>query len=366
MQAIYLGLMSGTSQDGVDVAAVEFGDRSVNLLASRVHPFDDALRGDLDALAQGGTVSLATIGRLDAQIGELFANAAQALLADNADLSGRIRAIGSHGHTAWHQPPVDDQQGFTIQLGDPNIIAARTGMTTVADFRRMDMAFGGQGAPLAPAFHQWLWATPGEIRVIANLGGIANITILNGEEEVTGFDTGPANTLLDRWAQLHLGQPYDGSGSWAQTGKLDEKLLQRLLSDPYFRKPPPKSTGREYFNLDRCVKQVGNATPADVARTLLELTVQSLGDAIRTYANNTDQIVLVGGGSHNDFLRQRLADYAQVEVVTSDPSGLPADWVEAAAFAWFAHARLAGSTANLPSVTGARQSAPLGGVYCPN
>ncbi|MEE8308246.1 MAG: anhydro-N-acetylmuramic acid kinase [Gammaproteobacteria bacterium] len=366
MQAIYLGLMSGTSQDGVDVAAVEFGERSVNLLATRAHPFDDALRGPLNELALGGSASLAAIGRLDAQLGELFARAALALLADNPELRSHIQAIGSHGHTAWHQPPVNNEHGFTIQLGDPNIIAARTGITTVADLRRMDMAFGGQGAPLAPAFHQWLWAAPQRTRVVANLGGIANITILNGEAEVSGFDTGPGNSLLDHWAQRHLGKPYDAAGSWAQTGALNDNLLGELMADAYFRQPPPKSTGREYFNLARYANQVDNIPPADVARTLLEVTVQSLGDAIRTYAHNADEIILVGGGSHNDFLRQRLADYAALNVTVSDLSGLPADWVEAAAFAWLARTRLAGGRANLPSVTGARQSTSLGGVYCPD
>ena len=366
MQAIYLGLMSGTSQDGVDVAAVEFGERSVNLLATQIHPFDDALRSQLDQLVRGSTASLATVGRLDAQLGELFANAALSLMADHADLSDHILAIGSHGHTAWHQPPIDRQLGFTIQLGDPNIIAARTGITTVADFRRMDMAFGGQGAPLTPAFHQWLWARAEQTRVIANLGGIANITILQGEADVTGFDTGPGNTLLDHWAQLHLGQAYDAGGNWARSGALNTGLLNSLMADAYFRQPPPKSTGREYFNLERCVQQTDEIAPADVARTLLEFTVRSLGDAIRTYAADTDEIILVGGGSHNDFLRQRLSDYTNVNVAASETKGLPADWVEAAAFAWLARSRLAGASANLPSVTGARQTAPLGGVYCPD
>ncbi len=367
MRAIYLGLMSGTSQDGVDVAAVQFGEHSANLLATHSHPLDAALRDRLNDLVGGSPASLATVGELDLRLGELFADAALALIAANPGLRSDILAVGSHGHTAWHQPPTTGQSGFTMQLGDPNIIAARTGFTTVADFRRMDMAFGGQGAPLVPAFHQWLWATPGQTRVIANLGGIANVTILHAEGTVTGFDTGPGNTLLDNWTQRHRHQAFDAGGSWARSGIQNAGLLRQLMKDPYLTLAPPKSTGREYFNLDRCVGEVGAIPPADVAHTLLEFTVRSLGDAVRAHAADAKEIILVGGGSHNDFLRQRLSDYTSLPITSSEPSsGLPADWVEAAAFAWLARTRLAGSGGNVPSVTGARQTAPLGGVYCPN
>lgn len=365
METIYVGLMSGTSQDGVDAVAVKFGDREATLLASHSHPFDAGLRQQLDELARGEAATLAAIGELDSRLGAMFSEAVLGLLKDNPELDHNIAAIGSHGHTAWHQPPTQSQAGFSIQLGDPNIIAARTGLTTVADFRRMDMAFGGQGAPLVPAFHQWLWAQPNQTQAIANIGGIANLTVLTGDDQAIGFDTGPGNTLLDSWVLQHLHRPYDAGGEWSRSGMLLDDLLDEWLADPYFQDSPPKSTGREYFNLERCMpNRAEHHAPADVARTLLELTARTLGDAVQQHANAATTLVLVGGGSHNDFLRERLTETAARPVTTSE--SLPADWVEAIAFAWLAQRRLAGLPGNLPSVTGAHQTTALGGVYSPN
>lgn len=365
MDTIYVGLMSGTSQDGVDAVAVEFGDREARLLACYSHPFDAELRQPLDELARGEAKSLAAIGELDRRLGNLFGDAVLALLKDNPNLNQNIAAIGSHGHTAWHQPPTESRPGFSMQLGDPNVIAARTGLTTVADFRRMDMAFGGHGAPLVPAFHQWLWAQPNQTQAIANIGGIANLTVLMGDDQAIGFDTGPGNTLLDNWAQQHLNLPYDNGGAWSRSGTLLADLLEGWLADPYFQDPPPKSTGREYFNLERCLPDCGaQHVPADIARTLLELTARSLGDAVQQYAGAATTLMLMGGGSHNEFLKERLAETAARPVTTSE--ALPADWVEAIAFAWLAQRRLEGLAGNLPSVTGAHQTTALGGVYSPN
>jgi anhydro-N-acetylmuramic acid kinase len=367
METIYVGLMSGTSQDGVDAVAVEFGDREAILLASHSRPFDAGLRQQLDELARGGAAELAAIGELDRRLGAMFSDAVLALLKDNPTLKPSIAAVGSHGHTAWHQPPTQSQPGFSMQLGDPNVIAARTGLTTVADFRRMDMAFGGHGAPLVPAFHQWLWAQPDKTQAIANIGGIANLTVLSGADQAIGFDTGPGNTLLDHWVQQHLRRPYDSGGAWSRSGTLLPDLLSEWLADPYFQASPPKSTGREYFNLERCLGiHAEQHTPADVARTLLELTARSLGDAVQQHAGDAESVVLVGGGSHNEFLRERLAETAARPVTTSESLQVPADWVEAMAFAWLAQRRLAGLPGNLPSVTGAHQSTVLGGVYSPN
>ena len=366
MATVFLGLMSGTSQDGVDAVAVEFGDRSVELLASYSHPFEADLRDSLDRLAGGEKATLAAIGELDQSLGRLFADAALGLLEAHPELKDAVVAVGSHGHTAWHHPPTESATGFSMQLGDPNVIAAATGLKTVADFRRMDMAYGGHGAPLVPAFHQWLWAKPGETRAIANIGGIANLTVLEDADHAIGFDTGPGNTLLDNWTKRHLGQPYDESGAWSRSGTLQPDLLNKLLADPYFQEVPPKSTGREYFNLQRCLgESAASDAPVDVARTLLELTAVTLGNAVRQHASKAPDLVLVGGGSHNEFLRERLRETAARPITTSEALNVPADWVEAMAFAWLAQQRLAGQPGNLPSVTGARQTATLGGVYCP-
>jgi anhydro-N-acetylmuramic acid kinase len=254
-----------------------------------------------------------------------------------------------------------------LQIGDPNVIAAATGITTVADFRRMDMALGGQGAPLVPAFHAWRFQHAHEQRAVVNIGGIANVTVLAPGEAVRGFDTGPGNTLLDLWVRAQRSQPFDDAGRWAASGQVNDRLLQACLADPFFAARPPKSTGREYFHrawLDRQLASVGAVSDADVQATLAELTAATIAAAIRSELEHCQDIIVCGGGAHNADLLRRLRRLATARVTTTEAHGFSPDWVEAAAFAWLARARLREIPGNVPSVTGARRPAVLGSVYC--
>lgn len=366
---ICIGLISGTSLDAVDAAACEFADDATwrRLIATRAHPYPGALRAELLALQRhpDTPITLRDLARLDAAIGDCFAEAAATLMRDLGLNGTEVVAIGSHGQTVFHDPL---SLHTTTQLGDPNRIAARTGVRTVADLRRADMAHGGHGAPLMPAFHHALFA--GEhTQVVANIGGIANITVLPGagRGHVFGFDTGPGNALLDDWVQHHLGSPYDRDGAWAASGTLDPALLQRGLADPYFGWPAPKSTGRDYFNLDwlnaRDADLAARAT-ADVQRTLLELTVESLASAIETHAPSAAGLLVCGGGARNRFLMERLtARLPRLRVSDTGAHGLDPDWVEAAGFAWLAQRTVLGLSGNLPAVTGAARPVVLGGIY---
>ena len=367
MSDIYVGVMSGTSGDGMDCAALKFSEREAQIVAKRVHAFPDALRDVLAQLTDNQAVPPKEYGRLDDALGDVIADGVEALLTEAGISNDQVAAIGSHGHTVFHQPPENSRRGFTLQFGNPNIIAARTTITTVADIRRMDMAFGGQGAPLAPAFHDWLWRDKNRCRIVVNLGGIANVTVLDRGTETRGFDTGPANTLIDRWTRRHQGTRFDDKGRWAAKGGLLSKHLSAWMSDPYFALPPPKSTGPEYFNIDWLERSSGDLgldqeDPEDVARTLVDLTAMTVHAAIASY--QPEEIVVCGGGAHNDFLMSRIAFHCSPsQVVSSAERGLHPDWVEAAAFAWFARQRLAGRPSNVPTVTGARQDTLLGAVY---
>ena len=275
-------------------------------------------------------------------------------------------AIGSHGQTLRHEPY--SEAPFTLQIGNPGIIAAGTGITTVADFRSADIALGGQGAPLAPAFHEWLLREPGALRAVVNIGGIANVTILPpGDGATTGFDTGPGNTLLDAWCREHRGQSFDESGAWAADGNVDQALLERLLGDPYFSAAPPKSTGFEYFNLGWLdAAGVDNIPPVDVQATLAALTARTIGDAIRDAASDRCEVFVCGGGVHNDELMRLLAEELPgCRVQSTGAAGLDPDWVEAVAFAWLAKRRLASETGSLASVTGANRDSILGVIHEP-
>jgi anhydro-N-acetylmuramic acid kinase len=279
-----------------------------------------------------------------------------------------VRAIGSHGQTVRHEP--DGDHPFSVQIGDPNVIAEITGITTIADFRRRDIAAGGQGAPLVPAFHAAVLRSSDEDRVALNIGGMANITVLPRDpaQAVTGFDTGPGNVLMDAWAARHLGTPLDSEGRWAGSAPRDEALLAVLLSDEYFQRQPPKSTGREHFNmtwLEARLAQLGTAPePAQVQASLAALTALSCAAAIQRYAPRTQQVLVCGGGVHNVTLLQQLTDALPgVRVASTQTQGLDPDWVEALAFAWLAQQTLAGKPGNLPSVTGARAPVVLGGIY---
>lgn len=364
--AYFLGLISGTSSDGVDAVLMEFLP-APRLLSSHFLAYPDTLRAELLEFAAGYYRGDAVdqLGRLDHALGELFAQTALGLLKQTGLSATAIRAIGSHGQTVRHRPGGSDP--FTLQIADPNVIAARTGITTVADFRRRDLALGGEGAPLVPAFHRAVFADRGETRAVVNIGGIANLTLLPARDgAVSGFDTGPGNLLMDLWSREHLQAPHDESGAFAASGKASAALLADLLGDAYFRRAPPKSTGHEHFN--RTWLQRGLARhplpAADVMATLCELTARTVADGVSGCTPRVAQVLLCGGGTHNLTLVKRLsALLPDCKLDTTADCGVPPDWVEAAAFAWLARETLAGRPGNLPAVTGARAPSVLGGVY---
>jgi anhydro-N-acetylmuramic acid kinase len=360
-------MISGTSVDGIDAALVAFADHSVDVVATHSHAYPGSLKSRLmAAIRDPALTTVDEIGALDTLVGRAFRDAALALIDTSGRRASDVSAIGSHGQTLRHRP--DDSPPFTLQVGDPATIATGTGITTVADFRRQDLALGGQGAPLVPPFHDWLFGGDEASTVIANIGGIANITILRGNgRPVSGFDSGPGNTLMDAWIHHHRGESFDRSGGWAATGSVDTALLQRLLDDDYFSRPPPKSTGFEHFNLDWLgASGIDGLDPADVQATLLELTARTLSSAVQQAAPACQTLALCGGGVHNFALVQRIEALLPALSVTSTASrGLHPDWVEAAAFAWLARERLAGRTGNVPAVTGARRQSVLGGIYQP-
>ena len=363
---LYLGLISGTSADGIDVALVDCAEERVRLLKGITISLAPTLRQQVLALSQGdGSFDIDQYGRLDVQLGEAFAAASLALLGAAGVAPEEIRAIGSHGQTVRHRPL--GAHPFTLQLGDASIIAERTGIPTVADFRRADVAAGGQGAPLLPILHARLIATPDEPCAVLNLGGIANLTVLGDANGIRGFDSGPANALLDAWCQLHTGQPVDRGGALAAQGRLDRDLLNALLRDPYFAAPPPKSTGREYFHLRWLDSHLRgrDIAVADVQATLLALTVQSVVHALAEHAPSTRRLWVCGGGVHNVHLMQSLKKALPFPVHSTADFGIDPDFIEATAFAWLARARLRGIPGNVPSVTGARGSRVLGAIHSP-
>jgi anhydro-N-acetylmuramic acid kinase len=367
--ATYVGLMSGTSMDGIDAVLVEFGDHRCEIRATLSAQYPDELRAALINAAQTpAECAVDVVGKLDHWTGECFRDAALALLKQCDVSPADVAAIGSHGQTLRHQPHA--ARPFTLQIGDPNIIATGTGITTVADFRRADVALGGEGAPLTPGFHQWLFADADANRAILNIGGIANVTLLLASSQtVTGFDTGPGNTLLDGQARKNLQMPYDENGTWAAEGTVSEELLEVLLSDKYFGLPPPKSTGFEYFNahwLKSKVSALGKAAPeaVDIQATLAELSARTIATAILENAPEVNEVLVCGGGLHNKDLVTRLKTcLAGSSVESTETYGLHPDWVEAAAFAWLARRRLEGQPGNLPEVTGASRPAVLGALY---
>lgn len=361
----FIGLMSGTSMDGVDAALLEWAEERPRLVAALTHPYPNGLPATLRSL--GADSPLKAVARADAQVAGAFADAVRRLLRELRLEARAVRAIGSHGQTIWHDP--ESAPAASVQIGDPNRIAAATGITVVADFRRRDVAAGGQGAPLAPAFHRALLGDPERASAVINLGGIANITLLGrGGNTVAGFDTGPASTLLDAWyRQQHAGGSFDDGGRWARRGRVDEALLRRLLDDPFFARQPPKSTGPERFNLDWLTARLAGTDaprPQDVQATLVELTAVSVANAILATAPDTAIVRVCGGGVHNDLLMERLqARLSPRAVATTTAAGIDPDFVEAAGFAWLARETLAGRPGNVPAVTGAAKAVVLGGIY---
>ena len=366
---LYIGLMSGTSMDGIDAALVSFGDHECDVLTTVKHDYPAELRDQLiTASRQPANCTVDRIGQLDRWIGECFRDAAASLISSSNYGPEAIAAIGSHGQTLRHQPR--GSRPFTMQIGDPNVIALGTGIRTVADFRRRDVADGGEGAPLAPAFHRWLFANKLKNRAVLNIGGIANVTMLMADtDSVIGFDTGPGNSLLDGWIRTNRDLPFDANGRWAAEGTVNEALLALMLDDPYFEQSPPKSTGFEYFNggwVRARIAALGKTqvSTADVQATLAELSARTIATSIIRYAPDVADVLVCGGGVHNTDLMQRLRSYLSgIEVQSTDVFGLHPDWIEAAAFAWLAKRCLEGKPGNIPEVTGARGAQVLGAVY---
>ena len=362
MPELYLGLISGTSLDGIDTAIVEFSAMPV-VRFGRTYPLPAELRARvLDVISDGGDANVDAIGRLDHAFGIAFADAAVHALRDSGVARSEITAIGLHGQTLWHAP--EGPHAFTWQIADPNIVSARTGCPVVADFRRKDMACSGQGAPLASGYHREIFRDLSPVAII-NLGGIANVTIIR-DDDVTGFDTGPANGLMDAWILAHGdGSSYDKDGLFAASGMVDEALLGRLLKDTYFAMATPKSTGKEYFNLAWVERQLaGEEAPEDVQATLCELTARTVADEVnRAGVKNA---VVVGGGAHNRELLRRLEDnIREATMRISDAHGHDPDFIEAACFAWLAMRRMAELPGNVPGVTGANHETILGAIYLP-
>jgi len=365
---LYIGLMSGTSLDGIDAALVRFNKEQVTVLESICLPLSSNLKDEIKSLINPTTNEINRLMALDVQLGKNFAEAAQKLITKAKIKKQDIVAIGSHGQTIRHLP----EYATTLQIADPNIIAEVTGITTIADFRRRDMAAGGQGAPLVPAFHQQIFRDTKKNRVILNLGGIANITLLPADKNkaATGFDTGTANTLMNQWVQQHQNKSFDESGKWAASGKINEDFLNELLNDDYFKLTPPKSTGTEYFNPAWLTKKL-SAFPflaaEDVQASLASFTATTIKDAINQYAlgeDGAEEIIVCGGGVHNDFLLQQLKTFLpNIEINSSEKYGVDPDYIEATAFAWLAKQTMEHKVGNLPEVTGASCSVILGGVY---
>ncbi|MEI8363563.1 MAG: anhydro-N-acetylmuramic acid kinase [Betaproteobacteria bacterium] len=365
---LFIGLMSGTSLDGVDVALVTFNEGqsnevpAPNVLATHLLAYPQTLRSQILALQHPTENELEVTALTGNMLAILYADAVHQLLANMQISPDKITAIGCHGQTIRHRPEMQ----FTLQIGNAALLAELTNITVVADFRSRDIAAAGQGAPLVPAFHQAIFANQLESRAIINIGGIANITYLSKNNSVIGFDSGPGNMLLDAWIKQHMGLDFDADGAWASTGKVIAPLLSAMLAEPYFASPPPKSTGRDLFNDAWLTKKLSgeNYQPQDVARTLLELTAQSIYNALLVDCGEVDSAYLCGGGARNTLLKIRLqAMLAPTKLDITDALGIGADWVEAIAFAWLAKQCIQQKTANLPQVTGAKGARILGAIY---
>lgn len=362
--------MSGTSVDGIDCAAIRLEQGRVSLLKTLDYPIPETIRAAITQLSHSGEEEIERMGVLDRQLGTLFAKAALHLLDEAGLEAADIDAIGSHGQTVRHRPrsqgrPVEES--FTLQIGDPNTIAEITGITTVADFRRRDVAAGGEGAPLAPAFHADAFSQPDTTRAIVNIGGIANVSLLDGQRLVSGFDTGPGNTLMDHWIRRHQGQSFDAEGAWAASGHCQPALLSALLQHPYLGLRGPRSTGKEAFNLawlDEILATHPGQDVADVQATLSEYTALTIARAIQSSEMGVSEVYLCGGGAHNTYLRQRLAMALPDSLIMDTAAlGIDPDWVEAATFAWLAARTLEMLPGNAPDVTGAQGPRVLGAIY---
>ncbi|WP_299728172.1 anhydro-N-acetylmuramic acid kinase [uncultured Endozoicomonas sp.] len=363
MPDIYVGLMSGTSLDAMDAVAVEFDKDHPRVLATHSLPWPTELRAKIQQLCQPGDDEIRLMAEVDPAIARVAADAVNALLNKASLKPDQIQAIGSHGQTIRHMPEL----GYTLQIGDPNLLAELTNITVVGDFRRRDMAAGGQGAPLVPAFHHAIFTSDSD-RVVVNIGGISNVSILPaGSRQVSGFDTGPGNLLMDYWCQKHWQTPFDEGGRHAAKAMFNPELLAALLSDPFFHQAPPKSTGRELFNpnwLESRLNDFSHLSPEVIQATLCSLTASCIADAIKQYAPDTTELFTCGGGAFNLTLMAMLQELLPNVVINSTNAlGVDPQWVEAIAFAWLAKQRILNLPGNLPEVTGANNLRVLGGVY---
>lgn len=364
---LYIGLMSGTSLDGIDAVLVRFENNTPSVIEAICLPLTSNIKNEIKSLINPSDNEINRLMALDVQLGRQFADAANQLINKTKFKKEDIIAIGSHGQTIRHLPTAEFPS--TLQIADANIIAEETGITTIADFRRRDMAVGGQGAPLVPAFHEKIFRDNKKNRVILNLGGIANITLLPADKNKTtiGFDTGTANTLMNHWVQQHQNKTYDKNGKWAASGEINEDFLKELLNDDYFKLTPPKSTGTEYFNsawLTKKLSQFPFLAAEDVQATLAAFSATTIIDAIKAYSNSLEEIIVCGGGVHNDFLLQQLKlGLPNIEINSSAKYGLDPDYIEATAFAWLAKQTMEHKTGNLPEVTGSKRKVILGGIY---
>lgn len=355
--------------DAVDTALVAIDDSAFRLVEFREFPYPDELRARLETAVRTGHGSFAELGALDSLLGMAFADAALELIRSCGIARESVLALGSHGQTILHSP--DSSPAFTLQLGNPSVIAYRTGLLTVADFRSKDMAAGGQGAPLVPGFHASLFRETARDVAVVNIGGISNVTLLPASAPIVGFDCGPGNTLMDLWIQRHLGRSFDENGEWATTGKVIPPLLASMKEETFFARRPPKSTGRELFNLPwldaRIAASGARCAPVDVQATLARLTAETVTDAVRGSLPACSKILVCGGGARNAALMRLIRETApgDCEVARSDDAGMPAPAVEACAFAWLAERRLRNLPGNLPSVTGAQMPVTLGAIYEP-
>ena len=369
MREIYIGLMSGTSADAVDAVAAVFTDKKVELLGTKSDRLPNDVKVKIKSLSNSDPIEVDELATLDNKLGLLFAKTTKELMKSLSLESDQVKAIGSHGQTIKHRPN-DFMDGFSMQIGNASIIAVETGCKVVSDFRRADIALGGHGAPLVPSFHYTYFGSSQVNRAIVNIGGIANITLLPSNDFVSGYDIGPGNTLIDGWYKQHFNLEYDDKGIWASTGEINEDFLSLLLTNKYFEKQPPKSTGPEEFCLN-FIKQTlldFRIKPEDVQATLTELTAITIAKSI-SKAKPIDEVFVCGGGCKNTYLMERLLknlkDFNQPEPKSTSFLGIDPQWVEALTFAWMAKKRIYRETTNLPSVTGAKRKAVLGAVYCP-
>lgn len=363
---LWIGIMSGTSLDGIDVGLVSTQENQFRLVAHHFQAYPKSLKAHLLTLHSPSENELETSELVANQLAQLYAQAVNTLLIDNSLVAQDIAAIGCHGQTIRHCPKLHDGIGFTLQIGNNALLAELTGITVVSDFRSRDIAAGGQGAPLVPAFHHAVFGSKFKNRAIINIGGIANITYLPIQGDVVGFDSGPGNMLLDSWTKLKLGKDYDANGAWASTGVVHQSFLDGMLAEPYFALKPPKSTGRDLFNDDWLKQHIlyPHCRPQDIARTLTLLTAQSIYNALIHYCPNVEEVYLCGGGAHNTLLISDLSSLlGNIPIAKTDALGIGVDWVEAAAFAWLAKQTLEGKPSNLPAVTGAKGLRILGAIY---